>query len=227
MKILITGCSRGIGHEFIVQYLADPKVEKIFAVTRNADSLKPLVGKFPGRIELVPVSVSDDGAGGALREVLADQSLDLLINNAGTYPEEADAFEKIAIDSLREGMEVNVYAPFRVTQACLPALRRAKNAKVISITSLMGSIADNAGGGSYAYRMSKAALNMFNKSFSNDHRELIAVVLHPGWVQTDMGGTNAPTTKTESVSGMRKVIAGLTTQQSGRFYDFEGEELPW
>lgn len=227
MKILITGGSRGIGLEFVKQYLARPEVERVFAVTRNARRLDVLASEHGARLERIPLSVSDESAKGELVKRLESHALDLLINNAGTYPEEPDAFSEISTDFLREGMEVNCYAAFRTTQACLSALRRARAGKVISITSLMGSIGDNASGGSYAYRMSKAALNMFNKCFSIEHRDLTAVVLHPGWVQTDMGGENAPTPVEESVRGMIRVIEGLQPAQSGRFYDYEGDELPW
>ena len=91
----------------------------------------------------------------------------------------------------------------------------------------MGSIADNEGGGSYAYRMSKTALNMFAKSFSRDYPSITTLVIHPGWVKTDMGGENAPTTATESAAGILKVIQDATPAKSGHFYDFEGDELPW
>ena len=85
----------------------------------------------------------------------------------------------------------------------------------------------NNSGGYYAYRMSKAALNMFNKSFSKDHPKITTVVLHPGWVRTDMGGPNATLATQDSAQGLLKVIAGLNASKSGRFYDYSGRELPW
>ena len=227
MKILITGCSRGIGREFIHQYLLNPNVTQIFAVTRNASHLEALTQQHGVRLKLISLSVTEESAKENLTELLKTETLDLLINNAGFYPEEAETFSEIKIESLQAAFEVNVFAAFRTTQACLQALQKSKQAKVISITSLMGSIADNTSGGSYAYRISKAALNMMNKSFANDFPKIISAVLHPGWVKTEMGGSAAPTTVQESVSGMIKVIEALNLEKSGNFYDFEGDALPW
>src|SRR5262249_2933625 len=122
---------------------------------------------------------------------------------------------------------VNSVVPFEMTQALLPYLKKSKQPKVIHITSLMGSIEDNSSGGYYAYRASKAALNMINKSLTRDHSWLTSVVMHPGWVQTDMGGPQAPTSTRDSAQGIWQVINGLGSEKSGHFYDFKGKELPW
>ena len=227
MNILVTGASRGIGLEFVEHYLKDPKVKKIWAVTRNPESLKSLIAQNADRLKIVPLSVSDQSSKANLHELLNTESLDLLINNAGMYPKEADDFENIEISSLQQGFEGNAYTTFRTTQACLPALQRSKSPKVVSISSLMGSIGDNTSGGSYAYRMSKAAINMFTKCFAAEFPKISAIAMHPGWVKTDMGGDQAPTSKTESVQGMIRVIDQLENKNSGKFYDFEGDELPW
>ena len=115
----------------------------------------------------------------------------------------------------------------RVTRAFLPHLRQSAQPKLIHITSLMGSIADNESGGYYGYRMSKAALNMFNKSFAIDYPEVISLVVHPGWVKTDMGGPQAPLPPEIAVRGILSVVNRATTKQTGKFFDYEGNELPW
>jgi len=232
MNILITGASRGIGREFVKQFLErDPK-NRVIALSTHVDRLEDLRSKYGDRLITAAISVSKESSREEVKALfdsgdLKGEALDLLINNAGTYPDEPDDFERVKIAELQEGFEVNTYAAFRTTQACLPYLRKAKKPLVVSVTSLMGSIADNDSGGSYAYRMSKAALNMFNKSFSRDYPGITSVVLHPGWVQTDMGGDQAPTTPSDSVSGMIGLIVELTPNESGKFFDYERSELPW
>ncbi len=227
MNILITGASRGLGRGFVETYLKRSDVSKVWAVSRNTDRLQDLARQYGKKLELVSATVSEEQAKGKLFSVLGNETLDLLINVAGVYPEEPSSFLEISPKSLHEGYEGNVYSAFLTTQACVAALKRSNQAKVVSITSLMGSIADNTSGGSYAYRMSKAALNMFNKCFSIEFPKFTAVVLHPGWVKTDMGGDQAPTTVDESIQGMVKVISELTPKQTGQFFDFEGDRIEW
>jgi NAD(P)-dependent dehydrogenase (short-subunit alcohol dehydrogenase family) len=122
---------------------------------------------------------------------------------------------------------VNSVAPFEVTQALLPLLRKSSRPRVAHITSRMGSIADNGSGGYYAYRASKTALNMINMSLARDHAWLTTVVVHPGWVRTQMGGAEAPVEPQSSASGIWRLIEGLGRTDSGRFFDYTGNELPW
>jgi NAD(P)-dependent dehydrogenase (short-subunit alcohol dehydrogenase family) len=161
---------------------------------------------------------------GRLVLALSGKPVDLLINNAGVLFNQ-DNFTIMNFEQIRQSFEVNTILPMRVCQALHPLLR--KGSRVVQITSLMGSIADNESGGYYGYRMSKAALNMFNRSYSIDFPEFTSVVLHPGWVKTEMGGQSAPVTPSESVAGMMGIIEKLSTEQSGKFFDFEGNELPW
>jgi NAD(P)-dependent dehydrogenase (short-subunit alcohol dehydrogenase family) len=125
--------------------------------------------------------------------------------------------------------QVNALGPLLLTRALLPRLREAKGAKVASLGSGLGSIADNTSGGVYGYRMSKAALSMATRSLAQDLRGdgILAVVLSPGWVQTDMGGPEAPLTVTESAAGLISVLDGLVPAQSGGFFDYRGERLAW
>ena len=124
---------------------------------------------------------------------------------------------------------VNSVAPLRLVQALLPQLRAGRGKKVINLTSRMGSIEDNSSGAAYAYRASKAALNMETRSLAIDLRAagFVCVVLHPGWVATDMGGANAPESVADSIKGMLEVIDGLEAGNSGEFFDFTGARVPW
>ncbi|MBS1961517.1 MAG: SDR family oxidoreductase [Bdellovibrionales bacterium] len=220
MRIVITGASRGIGAEFVRVLLAEG--HEVHAVTRNADRLAEFTKEK--NLHVHAIDLENVAGPETLSRALEGRPIDLLINNAGMYATDA-SLAKLKFDDVRTSFEVNTILPMRVCQALLPNLN--KGAKVAQITSLMGSIADNGSGGSYAYRMSKTALNMFNKCFAIERPDLTTVVLHPGWVQTDMGGKQAPTTPKQSVAGMLKVIGGLKTSDTGKFYDFEGDELPW
>lgn len=126
-----------------------------------------------------------------------------------------------------ESFRINSVAPLMIVRALQPQLKKSKHPKTIQITSLMGSIADNQSGGSYAYRASKAALNMITKTLAQDEKWLICAVVHPGWVQTQMGGPEAPTPVEESAHGIWKVIQELKSSDSGVFIDYEGDRLPW
>jgi NAD(P)-dependent dehydrogenase (short-subunit alcohol dehydrogenase family) len=223
MNILITGCSRGLGRGFLESYLKLPDVKRVWAVTTSADKLKDLQSKFADKLRIVSASVSEESARHLIHASLGNETLDLLINCAGAYSREPDEFTEIRVAALKEDFNVNACSVFLTSQACLTALRKSKNAKLVSLSSLMGSIQDNTSGGSYSYRMSKAALNMFNRSFSIDFPEITSVVLHPGWVKTEMGGEHAPTSIEESVAGMIKVISGLKPEHTGNFYDHDGD----
>jgi len=127
-----------------------------------------------------------------------------------------------------ETLVVNTIAPYLLAQAVLPAAERTKG-KLIAITSKMGSIADNSSGGFLAYRTSKAALNAAWRNLALDvrGRGIVAAVLHPGWVQTRMGGSSAPLEPEESVRGMREVIQQLGPEHSGGFFGYDGGPIPW
>ena len=125
-------------------------------------------------------------------------------------------------------MEVNAIAPVRVTQQALSLLANG-GGTVLMITSLMGSIGDCVSGKSYAYRASKTALNMFTAAMKNELREqgISLLLIHPGWVETDMGGPNAPIQAEESVGGIMARLEEQTLEMTGRFVDYTGTSLPW
>lgn len=221
MKHLITAANRGIGLEFARQLAAAG--ESVIATARpDADTsdLEQL------DVRLERLDVSDSASVAALVEKLGSEPIDVLINNAGFYPK-GGALGELDADSMLEAFNVNSLGALRVTQALLPSLRLGDAKKVVHITSKMGSMSDNGSGGSYAYRMSKAALNMFNTSLAIDLADegFCCALLHPGWVQTRMGGGGAPITVEESVAGLRNVISSLTSDQSGSFFDYAGERI--
>jgi NAD(P)-dependent dehydrogenase (short-subunit alcohol dehydrogenase family) len=224
---VVTGASRGLGLEWVKQLLADGY--EVFAVTRGKGSTSDaLYGLSPSSsLKIVEADLST--AEGLVTYVRAlPQYLNLLINNAGVYLDGDSTFEELDFNDVVRTFEINVVLPMRVTRASLPALQKSKHPIVVQTTSLMGSIGDNSSGGSYAYRMSKAALNMFHKSFSIDHPNILSLTFHPGWVRTEMGGPQAPVLPAKSVSGMLSVVKrSKLNSDTGKFFDFEGDELPW
>lgn len=230
-NLLITGASRGIGLEFVRQYAEYGW--RIFACSRkpeNADTLQDLASRHKGSVSLHALDVGDSGQIRQLASTLSGEPLDLLINNAGIYLHdrvgETDAFDE---QSLLESFRINSIAPLLVAEAFKENVARSNFKKIVNITSKMGSMDDNTSGGAYAYRASKTALNMLTKSLAIDlaPRGISTIVLHPGWVQTDMGGPNALISVEQSVTGMRQVIERIKLKDSGKFYGYDGKEIPW
>ncbi|MCS6913825.1 MAG: SDR family oxidoreductase [Myxococcota bacterium] len=229
MRIVVTGTSRGIGLEFVRQYLA--RGDTVEAAARNpaqAPALLALQQAHPETLRVHSCDVADDASVAAFARALGDDPVDVLINNAGVLGGARALTELDPADLLRS-YSVNAVGPVRVTRALLPLVLRSPVRKVVGISSGLGSIADNTSGGYYGYRMSKAALNMFARSLAVDFRDqgLISVVINPGWVQTDMGGPSAPTPVAESVGLMIALIDRLTQQDSGCFLHFRGSVFPW
>jgi NAD(P)-dependent dehydrogenase (short-subunit alcohol dehydrogenase family) len=222
--VLVTGAGRGLGLEFAKQYVADGW--RVIATVRDPKKASALQALGSG-VTLHRLDVRDFKATAELGRELAGEAIDVVIANAGVSPGHRISIAEVDEDAWLETFAVNSVAPMALAGALLPALKRGEGKKLIAVTSRMGSIAENTAGGSYPYRASKAALNAAWHSLANDHREVIAVVLHPGWVRTDMGGSGAPVGPKDSIEGMRRVIAGLKPVDSGKFFDFEGKELPW
>ncbi|SDW83130.1 SDR family oxidoreductase [Nitrosomonas oligotropha] len=229
--MLITGANRGIGLEFVRQYAADGW--RVVACCRKpaaAEALNRLAAQYPDQITVHALDVIDHAQIDQLAQTLSEQPIDLLINNAGVYPPaRGDALGETDYAAWQQAFAVNTMAPLKITEAFIQRIARSELKTIATITSKMGSIADNRGGGSYIYRSSKAGVNIVMKSLSIDlnPKKIIAVVLHPGWVKTDMGGPGALITAEQSVTGMRRVIGNLTLQDSGKFYAFDGQVVPW
>jgi NAD(P)-dependent dehydrogenase (short-subunit alcohol dehydrogenase family) len=228
MNIVITGANRGIGLGLAKKYLSAGHT--VWATCRNphgSRELWELERDYGPSCQIVELDVSDTSTIAALKSKLSGIPVDLLINNAGVFPEGSKDLGGLDLENMMKAFKVNAIGPSLVCQALKENLEKAELAKVMNITSKMGSIADNTSGAYYAYRMSKAALNMFNKSFSIDCPKIMSVVVHPGWVQTDMGGHSAPTTVEESVDGIYNLSLKISKAHSGKFYDFQSKEIPW
>ncbi len=230
-SVLITGANRGLGLEFARQYAkADWRVIGCCRKPELAPELKDLAETFKDRVSVHPLDVRLPELVSSLARALRDEPVDILLNNAGVYGDERhDDFGRIDYARWAETFSVNVMGPLRMAEAFLENVSRSQKKIIACVSSKMGSIADNTSGGSYLYRSSKAALNAVVKSLAVDLRDqgIVVVALHPGWVQTDMGGPNAPTRPRESVQGLRRVLEGLKASDSGRFLAYDGSEVPW
>ncbi len=217
--VLVTGSNRGIGLELCRQY--KQKGFDVIATCRNSNAELDQLGV---RVE-TGIEVSDPASLTELASRLNGISIDLLINNAGIMTNET--LDDFNVEAINNQFAVNTLGPLNVTKALLPFL--SNSAKLILITSRMGSIADNGSGGYYGYRMSKAALNIAGVSLSHELRDRgIAVgILHPGFVQTDLTGNNGDVTPAESATNLIARIDALTLDNSGSFWHANGEVLGW
>jgi NAD(P)-dependent dehydrogenase (short-subunit alcohol dehydrogenase family) len=226
-QVLITGANRGIGLEFVRQYVeAGWKVIACCRDLTQATGLQELVNIYPD-IRAYALDVADFAAIEALAAELKDVKIDVLINNAGVYPHSdlnhADAEQWL------HAFKVNSMAPYKMATAFTPNLAASQLKKVVTLSSKMGSLDDNTSGGSYIYRTSKVAVNMVMKSLAIDLKPygISAAALHPGWVQTEMGGPDALIDTRASVSGLRQVIASLNLDNSGQFIAYDGKVINW
>ncbi|MFC3678457.1 SDR family oxidoreductase [Ferrovibrio xuzhouensis] len=223
--LLITGANRGIGFELTKRYLADGW--DVIACCRDPKAATALAA-LKGNITLEALEVTDDAAIDTLAAKYRDRPIDLLLNNAGIYGNRDGAKTISAFDSFRQVLAVNTVAPMKMALAFLPSLQKAKAAKIATISSRMGSISEGPGG-SYVYRTSKAAVNaaMHNLAMDIKGDGITVIVLHPGWVQTDMGGPSAAIDVATSGAGLKKVIDGVTIKDTGGFFNYDGGTIPW
>jgi len=245
--ILITGANRGIGLELVRQLTAPHSVSKtVFAVCRNPHEAPELQKLAKERstikvLELKDVRKYQDYANltKQVDAVVEERGLNLLINNAGVSPR-GQSLEELTPEQMTETFEINSVAPLMLTKAFLPLLERAAagnkskplscaRSAVINVTSQMGSIADNGSGSFYAYRSSKAALNIITKSLSIDLNPsgILVTCLHPGWVQTDMGGKRAPMKLEDCGKRILQTLSKLGEKENGAFVNYDNKTLPW
>lgn len=227
--ILVTGANRGIGLEFVQQYLEiGAQVIATYREVENSDALIRLSEERP-TLDTFNLDVASDESRKAFAAQLGPRPIDIFINNAGIYGPRDSNFGNVDEANWIPTLRINALAPLLLTQLIIENLRRGDSKKLLYVTSKMGSIDDNKGGGSYVYRSSKAALNAVVKSISVDLASdgMRVGLLHPGWVRTDMGGPNALIDAETSVSGMIQVIDGLDDQSSGRFFNYNGDQIPW
>lgn len=229
--VLITGANRGIGLEFARQYAADGwQVVACCRQPQQAEALNRLADQYKDRFSIHRLDVRELAETDQLSHKLQDLPIDILINNAGVYPHAQNGeFGRISYDDWMEAFRVNTFAPLKMVEALIEQIACSQLKIVATITSKMGSIADNQRGGSYIYRSSKAAVNTVVKSLAIDlqPRGIIAVLLHPGWVQTDMGGRGALISTKQSVTGMKSILDRVTHSDTGKFIAYDGQHIPW
>ena len=223
--VMITGAARGLGLEFTKLYAA--RGWKVLACARQPDGLKGIKGD----VQHHPLEVTDYKAVKALAKKLSVEAIDILICNAGVGGSRGDGGQDLgSLDPAewRRIFEINTLAPLMMAEAFADHVARSQQKKLIAITSILGSLAHN-NGGRYFYRASKTALNMEWNCLAKDleGKGVICVALHPGWVQTDMGGSSAPLTIDQSVPAMVKTIDGFTPKHNGRYIQYDGAELAW
>lgn len=228
-RSLVTGANRGLGLEFVRQLLA--RGDHVIAACRHpgkATDLNRLAGDHPGRLHVLPLDVGDEKSRNAFaRELpLVADGIDLLVNNAGVL-HSGERWGSVSEAHLADSLRTNAMGPFLLTQALASQL--ADDAIVANISSGMGSLGDDPDFHSPSYRISKSALNMATRMLAKalEPRGIPVIALCPGWVKTDMGGSSAQITPSESVSALLQVIDTATMQRSGGFFDRFGEPMPW
>ena len=231
MKTLfLTGANRGIGLAIVKEALN--RDYRVFAGCRQpekAAALQALAESNADRLSLIPIDVTDDASIQAAAEAVAaeTQAVDVLINNAGVFPR-GERIGNLDARTMLHAFHVNSVGPMMVVQQFLPLLRASRGAKILNITSQLGSITQPMGS-YYSYNSSKAALNMLTRILASDLRAagILAVVVHPGWVQTDMGGSAAPLRPAESARGILTLAQRLNLSDTGEFFTWDGRKHPW
>ncbi len=230
-RILVTGANRGLGLEFTRQLLV--RGDRVLATCRHpgkAMALTGLAAAHPGHLHVLPLDLDKERSIAELaREAAAlGDTLDALINNAGVLVS-GERYGAIAAKSLGESFASNVIGPVLLIQALSPLLEKAKNAKVMNLSSRLGSLAAGNGFGTPSYAISKTALNMATQQLAAAlaPRGVSVFCVSPGWVRTDMGGANATTTPQEAVSGLLKVLDAASIADAGRFIGVDGKTIPW
>ncbi|MCC7271924.1 MAG: SDR family NAD(P)-dependent oxidoreductase [Alphaproteobacteria bacterium] len=220
--VLVTGCDSGIGRAFAEQYAAAG-----YAVVAT---YRDLAGRLPDRpgMRHLALDVTDAEQFAAARAALAGEPIDILVSNAG-----------IGLDVRRLGdldfayvqrmLAVNTIGPLRLVESFVDNVAASRERRIVIVTSAMGAIGANLSGGHYGYRASKAGLNAIGRSLAIDlfPRGITVVMLHPGWVRTAGGSPDAPMTAAESVAAMRDVVRRLGNHQTGGFYTYAGQPMPW
>lgn len=230
-RIFITGANRGLGLELARQYLE--RGAHVFAAARKFDAVERFDSKHKGKLTTIALDVNDDDAILAAAQAVrsATDGLDILINNAAVFPRGAayNSVGSIESAALAQTLHTNTIAPLMVVQALLPLLRKGSDTKIINITSQQGSMQYKTHGGALAYATSKAALNMITRVLAGDLASagITSVMVHPGWVATDMGGSGAPLSAEKSAASLIRIIDHLTPKDNGRFFNYDGQDHRW
>ncbi|MBY6198706.1 SDR family oxidoreductase [Vibrio hangzhouensis] len=225
--VFITGANRGIGLALAKKFLEAGY--QVHATYRSASSAHELLSLEVSESNLITHALDVTNYKATQRLASQLPKLDMVINNAGYYGPKGYGFGNTDVDEWRKVLEINTIAPLKLIEALYPKLVDSKIKKIACLSSKVGSMTENTSGGGYIYRSSKAALNSVVKSLSNDlsSQGFTVLALHPGWVQTEMGGPNALISTTESANGLFQVIEHSAIEDSGRFINYSGETLPW
>lgn len=235
--VMVTGASRGLGLEFVRQSLAHDR-RVIAASRRSSPELDMLRSAHADRLVPLTLDPGDVESIVAARRSLEGRvdAIHVLINNAGIYSKhstywnpDATLFDTVTQDELVDVFRINAAGPMLVTQHFLNLLRASRRGRILNLTSRLGSVSVRRSGGDYAYSASKAALNIMTRSLAAElaPEGIVAIVITPGWVRTEMGGRGAKLTPEESVRGILDVAARLTPKDAGRFVDYQGKDQPW
>ena len=227
--VFITGTNRGLGLEFTKQF--SKKNYLVFGCCRNlqnATELRKLTKRFP-YIKLFQADITNSLDLEAIADELGNQHIDILINNAGVSGDHNENLENLTEESLLSVFKTNTIAPFNVIKFLYKNILAGQEKKIVNISSSMASISKNTTGGSYSYRSSKASLNALMKTLAIDLQkvDIKVLLLHPGWVKTDMGTDQAQLTPEQSVEGMLQIIENFTENEPAPFLNYKGETLPW
>lgn len=224
MSVLITGANRGIGLSLSNAYAHAG--HKVIACCRNPQHATDLNALG---VDVRALDVSDQTSINALKEQLGDIPIDILINNAGVDGGNHQSFDDIDYAAWETTLMINMIAPYRMVEAFADNIAASDRKCVANISSQMGSITQYGDDEDFIYRSSKTALNMVTLNLSIDlkPRGITFLSIHPGWVQTDMGGSNAPVLPAISAEGIATVIENATPDMSGGFFAYDGTELPW
>jgi len=228
--VLVTGANRGLGLEFARQYAAENwQVYAACRVPKAAKELQRIAAESGGRIRVLKIDVTDTASVRAAATELKGEAIDLLLNNAGVGGPRNERIGSLDYAAWARVLDTNALGPMRIVEAFVDNVAKSGLKQIVTITSGMGSLEDNTSGGSYAYRSSKAAVNMLMKSLAIDlaSRGITCVVMNPGWVRTDMGGPRGTLSPAESIKALRSVIAGLRPEDSGKFLNYNGKPYPW
>ncbi len=228
--LLITGANRGLGLELCKQYLNEGwDVHACCRNTKKAKDLNKLKDKNNKKLTIHNLDVTQDNQIDALKKTLMGKPVDMLINNAGVHALEASQFGKTDDKAWEEAVAVNLIAPMKMMEHFVENISISDKKIIASMSSKMGSMDDNGSGGAYAYRATKAALNAVMVSAAHDlrHLDITALILHSGWVRTDMGGPNGEISVEESAQKIRKILDESDITDTGKFFDIDGSVIPW
>ena len=222
--VFITGANRGIGLA-LAQHFSDAGFKVIGTARKPEQALE--LKKTGAQVE--QLDVTDQASVDAVAQRLAETPIDILINNAGIKGSDTKDMASLDVESIEWVLNVNTLGPVRVMKALFPNVQSSERKVIVNISSTMGSIERNTWGCCAGYRASKTALNSINKTFAVDFGKqgVSFVVMHPGYVQTDMNEGSGNITPNQSAVGLMNVITGLDASDNGKFYDWQGKELPW